>query len=644
MLAVARVVPEDRARPESPPIADVRWTRAGSFVAASAAIVLAAYLAHPLLHGYTLPIGPDGPVYGWWMRYGEAAGLGAVPGGRPGVPAIALALRPLLGTGTLGTVTVLGPVLAVVCALAGAGLLEVAAGPSLARALVAVALTGSFAAFLAGGWLGNTALVALFLAAAAALAVARSSWRAVALAAVLLGASAVTHRIVLALVLAILGGTMGLLLPDALRARRAGGPLRDSYAGRIAIAVGAGLGLGALALAGGGAGPRIPGDTSQDGFFRRLGLRDLLVDRYRERLGGDLARAPVPLGTGTLLGAYGFAGGRRPEGDRGRYLAAFLASWAIVTVVGLVSFALSGWAPPNRMLAFAFFLPLAAAVGAGAAFHTGRAAARVLALAGVVAFAAFSMVGWYRQSPAFTQEELEVASAAGEVVRAAPDGTPVVFLVDTDQPAAAYHVTRAANVLRLGVPPDRIPDVRLAVGLPDDFLAGRPTLSGDPEHDSIATAYAADALGVDRPLVLVARPFNPRGHEDAFARGQAVATDIVALEDPSLAPAPSPRLTFEPLEGTPSPIVLVAASVAAFMVVTVAGVGWARWGLPGAGRRAVAALAPAVGLAVFLAAAVLVDATGLDLGGPSGPIVAATLALIGYALAFSASARRDRLE
>ncbi|HWC32032.1 MAG TPA: hypothetical protein VG709_02770, partial [Actinomycetota bacterium] len=499
----------------SPPAAPERgrtasWVRACAFAAASGGAVLAMYLAHPLLSGFDLPVGPDGPVYVWWTRYAGGAGLEAVPGARPGLPALALALQVFLRTDAVGAVTVLGPVLAATSGLAGAALLEAALGPRVVRAAAAPLMPGAFAAYLAGGWLGNTALVALFLAAAAALALARASWRAVAGAAALLAAAAVAHRIAIVLVLTVLGGVVLTHVPEALRERRRGVRGRDTFAVRAGVAVAAAAGVAAAALLPALGAPRLPGDTSQDGFFRRHGLRALLVDRYRERLGGDAARALIPITTGLGLGAIGV--GRRPSRPGERFLLSLVASWAAITIVAVALFAATAGAPPNRVLVFAFFIPLAAAAGVSWAWRRAPLALAALASVAAVAFVGVSMLGWARQSPAFSSDELTAAREAGRTAASLPPGTPLVFAVDTFEPAAAYHVTRAFNVIRAGLPPERIPDAHVVVGAPEDVVAGRTTTNGDPEHDAIARAYLAETSEATRsrpPFVFVVEAFNP---------------------------------------------------------------------------------------------------------------------------------------
>jgi hypothetical protein len=608
------------------------WGGAVAFGILAAVALLATYLVHPLVAGHRLPIGPDGPVYTWLARAAEATGFSDGPGAGPGIPGLTLLLGRLLGTEPLATVTLLGPVLAACCGLGAAAVVESSLGPSLARAAFAAILTGAFTAYLAGGWLANVAMVAMFLAASAALSLAGRSWAAVGLAAGLLAASGLTHRVFFGVGLVILALVVAALIPDAARRHRDGMAWRDTAAARIGVAVGAGGGLAVAGLALLAPEPGIPGDTSQDGFFRRLGFVDLLVDRYRERFWGDVSRAAVPVAAGIGLAAMAR---RRGRAEDRRFLTALWWSWAAVTAVGIVVLGLTAWGPPNRMLQFAFFVPVGAAVGAAELIRRGRRAAAAAVIV-VPAFVAVSMVGWFRQSPAFTAEELAAAERAGAVMERLDPETPVIVVVDTDQPAAAYHVTRAANVIRMAAPPERIRHVGIAVGRPEDVIAGRVTRTGDPEHDLIAAAYLREVEPVlDRATVLVVRPFNPRGwpgvSSTAFDENVAVVLPSDARPPPSRSattvPGGSAPLGVEGLE-------LAGRSVAAVLFLAVLGGGWARWGLGRTSRRAAVSAAPSVGAALGVAATFVADRLGLPLDGAIPMAFGVAVGGAGYAAAW----------
>ena len=605
------------------------WLRAAGLLGGAAAIVLALYLLHPLLSGYRFPIGPDGPVYTWLARWMGEVGLRDGPGGGPGVPALTLTLSGFLRTGPLGAVTILGPVLAAVCGLAAGALIATNAGAGRPAVVAAVLLTGSFTAYLAGGWLANVTMVALFLSGLAALALVERSWRAVLGAAALLAAAGLAHRVFLAIGLAILVGVILLHIGAAARAVHAGRRPLDTAASRMAIAGAAGAGawlLGSVVVPS----AAIPGDTSQDGFLRRAGLRAHLLDRYRERLVGDAGRAAVPVAVGLALGLTALDE-PRPRGVR--FLAAVCWAWGTVTVVGTVVLAVTGWGPPNRMVQFAFFLPLVAAIGVAALARRGPLAAMAAVLV-AAAFVGASMVGWFRQSPALAAEELAVVSAAGRAVASSSPGTPLVFVVDTTEPAAAYHVTRAGNVIRMGLPASRIDDVWLAVGAPADIVAGRPTRTGDREHDVASAFYLEEARGMlDGATVVVLERFNVQGYEQALALGEEVAPGVTVIAGQG---APAARAA--PPEGVGS-WALVAWSAATVLLLGALGAGWARWALPGCGPSAVLGAAPSVGIAVAILGAFLADRFDLHPGATGSLVVVVVLGVAGYAAAAGSRGR-----
>lgn len=600
------------------------------FAAAAAVGILLVYVLHPALSGYRFPIGPDGPVYTWLARAAGASGFADAPGGGPGVPALTLALGSLLGTAPIGTVMLLGPVLATACGLAAGALLEATLGEDRLRTVAGVVLTAAFTAYLAGGWLANVAMVAIFLVAVAALSGTASSWRAVWAGASLLAAAGLAHRVFVLIGAAILLTAAAWHLLGASRGRRgARGAVPALRLGAAAI-----TGPAAALLIGAwiGAGPRIPGDTSQDGFFRRVGLRALLLDRYRERFLGDAARAGIPVAAALGL-ASPLVGTGRKEG-RG-FLRDVLASWAVLSVAGIVVLSATGWGPPYRVLQFAFFLPVAAAAGLAILARRSRSIAIVAGLAGI-AFVLTSMVGWFRQTPAFSADEVAASARAGAAVSSLPHGTPLVFLVDTDESAAAYHVTRAANVIRMGVPAERIEEVRLAVGRPEDLLAGRPTVTGDREHDRISEVYLREVTPLlDEAAILVVRSFNPGGFEYATGTGVTVAEGVVALSrGEEMDPGEPGEVRSPDGLGISGLFLLSLAAVAALGLL---GWGWSRWILSAGGLRGVYLAAPSVGAAVSIVATVSADRVGLLPGSGGALAVGAVLGALGYVLSF-----RDR--
>lgn len=595
--------------------------------AAAGTAILVLYLAHPAISGFRFPIGPDGPVYTWLARLAGESGFGNAPGGGPGVPGVTLVLGSLLGTEPVETVMLLGPVLAAASGLAGAALLEATLGHDRLRTTAAALLTGAFTAYLAGGWLANVAMVAVFLAALAVLAGSATSRRSMWVGAALLAAAGLAHRVFVVI------GAAILLLAAARRflaARHRGSSPSEGRPG-LSLAVAAVAGPAAALLTGAwlAAGPRVPGDTSQDGFFRRLGMRGLLLDRYRERLLGDAARAAIPLAAGIGL-AYPWAMGTVEE-EGSAYLKEILTAWAIVTALGVVGLTATGWGPPYRMIQFAFFLPLAAAAGLAILTRRSRWAAAAAALL-AIAFIAVSMVGWFRQAPAFSREDVGVAARAGAAVSSLPDETPLVFVVDTDERAAAYHVTRAANVIRMGVPAERIDDVRVVVGTPGDVLARAPTLTGDVEHDRISRIYLREAAPIlDDAAILLVRDFNRDAYTEALQSGVVVSEGVVAItRGEEMLGIDAANV---PVSGGLGLLSLILLSLASLAILGLAGYGWSHWALSRRSPEATAFAAPSVGLAVAILSAVAADRIGLRPSSAGGLVILVVAGLTGYALA-----------
>jgi hypothetical protein len=598
-------------------------------------VILALYLFHPILGGHRLPIGPDSPVYVWWSRYADTEGLGVLPG-RFGVPSVALLLGTVFGTDAFQTVALLGPVLAAAAGLAAAAVTEALLGPSLVRSASAAVLTAAWAGHLAAGYLGTLALAAMFICAIGALGLAERSWGGVAIGGGLIAAAALSHRPLLVLPLAIIGGAVIVLAPEAVRRRRQGTALLDTTVGRVSAGAigGAALGLGMDIVAGPEPSRRLV-ETSQDAFLRDHGLGALLRREFRLRLTADAGRLAIPLVAGSALAGTGIARGAWGQTSESRFALAVLGSWAALSLAGVAALLITG-GPANRLITFAFFIPLAAAVSFEYLFRRGGRGA-ALATAAVLVIVAGSMYGWYRQEPFIEQAEVQAVEAASERIRELPHGTRLVFLVDTDEKAASFHVTRFANVIRSAVPENRIADVRMAVGRPEDYLAGRPTIIGNREHDRISESYL-----VESPLagsaVFVVEAFNTSGFDEAARVGTPVAPGVVALPSGVSIP-PSPAGHAPPDEPGLGPGALAGLTIGVLAVLALIGGGWARWGMPGASPGAVTAASPSVGLASLIIGAAAAQIVGISPGGPGGIALAVIFGAVGYVTAARAGRR-----
>jgi len=611
-------------------------------------VLLALYLAHPLIGERRLPIGPDGPVYTWWTELAAREGLGVIPL-RPGVPGLALVLGSVFGTEPLQTLAYLGPVLAAAAGLAGGALLETSLGRGTRRAGAGIILVGAFAGYLAAGWLANLALTVLFLGALAALATASRSWRAVAAGAALLAAGGLSHAPFLIAALAVLAGMVVVYLPEVVTGVREGRKPWNTMAVRLTVA-------GTAGVAGAAAGFAILAPmpvralTSQDALLRRIGLGDILASWRLDRLLVDGRRAIVPFAAaGWLAGAArrrsGAAADSAPSSAADpagpRYFWSVCGSWAAVTVVGIAVLAVTGRGQANRLLPFAFFVPLAATAGLHRLLIGGTTPRplRLAALAAGAAIVLSGLYGWVDRPPYVEEEELVAARAAARSVAHLPPGTPLVFVVDTEEDAAGFHVVRFSNVIRMELPPERIRDLHIAVARPSDYLAGRATSIGDLEHDRISQATVGETAALAaQGAILVVQPFNEPGYGEAVGLGTVVGPDVVSLRGGRTIGTSGAT---EELPGIgPGPLVLL--SVASLAILWILGVGWARWTLPDAGAVAISFAAPSAGLAVAVFGALAADRLGLAVGGPAGPAATLALGALGYPAAALAGRARPR--
>ncbi|HEY3212803.1 MAG TPA: hypothetical protein VGL16_06310 [Actinomycetota bacterium] len=531
-------------------------------------------------------MGPDAPVYLWWSRLAGADGLSAIAH-RPGAPALSLILEGTLALSVVQATAALEVVLGVAVGLASAALVRRAGAVGSALAGL---LAGTFAVHLAAGYVANLITAAAFLAASALLDDPRR--RAAVLAAVVLAGGGLAHPQFLLLCVAILLVAAAV----ALRSDR-----REAF--RIAgTAVGgaAALGIGLLAVRPGA--PPLEVDTSKDAFLRRAGLtselRSAYLDRFVHRWTRYVQWVSVP------LASLGFTA---PNGNAGR----ILRSWLVLTFAG-VAFALAtGWLPADRFVTFGFAIPILAALGLVRLWRRlerRRALAVVVTAALTLAMLAGSAIAWNRQDPFLSEDEVRALAVANEAVSQLEPGTPVAFLVNEPDDAVSFLATRAGNVIRAGVPPDRIRDVVLVV----PSVGGAPASGerGALERLTARDLSAAEARSGRKAEVIVLTPFDELDQP----------TDALVV-DPSRPVKDS--YPADPLE--PSSAAGIAwASIVALALLTVAGYGWARIGL--ADTITAAAAAPAVGAAMLILVGTALDALGVALGTTVGALAMSAIA------------------
>jgi len=562
--------------------------RTDAFLISGLALVLLAWFLWPFVaRGAAFPIGPDAPVYLWWSRLAGVDGLSAIAY-RPGAPALSLVLEGTLGLSVVQATAALEVALGVAVGLAAAGFVR--RRTSAGGWALAGLLAGTFAGHLAAGYVANLITAAGFLAAGALLDDPRR--RAAVLAAFVLAGGGLAHPQFLLLGLAIL------LVAAAIAWRN---DRREAF--RLAAAAlggGAVLGIGLLAVRPGA--PPLEVDTSKDAFLRRAGLTSELQSAYLDRFVHRWTRyvqwVSVP------LAALAFTS---PNGNAGR----ILRSWFVLTFVG-VSFALvTGWLPADRFVTFGFAIPILAALGLVRLWHRlerRRALAVVVTATLTLAMLAGSAIAWNRQEPFISDGEVRAVTFANDDVARLPPGTPLAFWVNEPDDTVSFLATRAGNVIRAGVPPDRIRDVVVVVPPLD-----RETTSGERGALERLTARdlgAAEERAGRSAEVIVLTPFDEvdRPTGALVVEPSERTKDLFPLIDP-----------LEPFTAAG----IAWASIAGLLLLTVVGFGWAQVGL-GDAITAVAA-APAIGAAVLILVATALDAVGMHLGTTAGALAASAL-------------------
>ena len=548
-------------------------------------------------------MGPDAPVYLWWSRLAGADGLSAIAH-RPGAPALSLTLEGTLVLSVVQATAAVEVVLGVAVGLASAALVRRRAG-TVGSALAGL-LAGTFAVHLAAGYVANLITAAAFIAAGALLDDPRR--RAAVLAAVVLAGGGLAHPQFLLVCVAILLVAAAV----ALRSDR-----REAF--RIAgTAVGgaAALGIGLLAVRPGA--PPLEVDTSKDAFLRRAGLtselRSAYLDRFVHRWTRYVQWVSVP------LAAIGFTA---PNGNAGR----ILRSWFVLTFVGVAFALVTGWLPADRFVTFGFAIPILAALGLVRVWRRlerSRALAVVVTAALTLAMLAGSAIAWNRQDPFLSQDEVRALAIANEAVSQLEPGTPVAFLVNEPDDTVSFLATRAGNVIRAGVPPDRIRDVVVVVPpLEDGTGSGE---RGALERLTARDLSAAEARSGRKAEVIVLTPFDEVDQP----------TDALVVD-----PSRSVKDVYpvDPLE--PSSAAGIAwASIVALALLTVVGYGWARIGL--ADTITAAAAAPAIGAAMLILVGNVLDALGVALGTTVGALAVSAIASGGGYLVRFVLERRAR--
>ncbi len=587
------------------------------------AILLAIFLLPVVTHDHAFPVGPDVPVYLWWARVATTEGISLV-GARPGTPALLPTVGAAIGLSPVEALAGLQYAMGPAIGLAAAALLRGRRDVSRPVWVTGAVLTTIWATHLGDGYLANLVFAACFLAAAASLA--RRSPRGTAAAAILLGAGGLAHPSFFAV------GALILLLTAAWSLHDHGLGWRTD-AGRIGVALGAGAVIGGVGLLASLAGPpRLSGDTSKDAYLRRIGelttLRRTYLERFRLHWTRYAAWVTVPLAVAGVVRSAGF-------------LRRFLVSWAVFTVVACVGAALTRLFPPDRVITFAFCVPLLVAFGfAWLTSALGGRSPRPWLVWPVVGLIGLLVVtpplrAWISSPDFVDATEMRNALVAGRIAATTEPGTPLVFVANDLDTNGLFHMAHVSNVARAAVPADRADDVRVFVGRATDLLDGRSSVRGVQNLDAASARSLAElpdepwaifvVAGLDDDAAELDDPRLTRWHD-------AVATNIPD-------PEPLPALDHEPTPSSPG--AMVAATLGTLVLLTAVGLGWGRWAVEDV--PSALAVAPALGAATLTIVALALERIGGPFASPAGAASAVVLAGVsGYALMLTRLARERR--
>jgi hypothetical protein len=653
----ARPAPDSRTRLALPVdrISSARSPDARPLLLGGLAVVLLYVVVYPL-HGVHWAAGWDAPSYVVWARRAQAFGLSASnTGTRPGTVGLVATLSSLSGISAAGLAAALGPTLAACCGLGFAAFAELSLPAARHRAPLVTLLAGGFLSYMVLGYLATLVfLTALACALACLVAVARgrTGRRAGFAASILLAVAVLAHPALgpLALVLMAAAGLGPSLWRGGQRSR-----IRTAHwawVRRVALIV-AGAGVVAvvgLLLARAAPGPVL--DRARDGALRRLGLPGLVTKSFQTALAGYLPYFVPAACSAIFAGAVIWKRRRSVTGSDIAYRVFWgvLLAW-VATTLGCMVLLLIGLRVPGQRLA-PVCLAVPVIVASGIALWNGdrewSRASRVIVAVPVLALVLVTNWILWETNIAAPPRYAVAAQSLGPILAAASPGTPLVVIVDQRGEGPGLAVIGEADAVRALVPPGRVQDVSVFVGTPQDFLAGRPTLTGSPEHDRLARDYwqrMKSRLGPGS-LAVVVQAFDPRSYSEAagLPGHLLLAPGVVALPGySSPAPAAGERLPAALGAAGPgrfSPWLPVWLAAALLLLMVLVGWPWASWILPSRTAMVRLGLAPGLGVAAVALASVAVDAAGLGLGRGGGMAAVIVAFAVGAALATASHRRR----
>lgn len=634
--------------------------------------VLLFFLALYRVRQFPMPIGYDTPRYLFQTNLVGELGLAHVPhvlppparslATRTGFPVVVLTLSKLFSSSTFEIAAVAPGAAATAIALAAGAFVSWGLRRSVwefgAVALIVGTSTVLVRLVAPETYTDNLLSAAVLVAALVPILSAVRNGPGLACAVVLLGLSGIIHPQFFGLFAAVLVLVGLLYLPSSWRGwRRGEAELLRTPAARLGLVVG---GASVVVAAGFfGAIRSWPVGPRQNRFELEKKFR-LDVPLYRFPLTVPMAA----LGAGAL-GAVGFDRARRSEpgsGDGGRpsdgsgerfaarFLLALSVAWGLVTVAGLLAYALGTQTAAHRLLSFLIPLPVLMALGIlglgrGLAGRTRATVGVLVVLAGIAAMALLGYRDLYQNIPRQRHpmslldisRVREAATALEYLNRAGvPQNAAVVFVIDDVRPDPQTYVPEIASVIRSVLPAQRILHGYVYLGDPENYLAGNPTYRDTPApyNPTVQRLWPTiQRLLPHRPVALLLRSSNPAYPRFVAAHPDSViAADVALLEGPS---PPSP-IAVPPFPTGPRELVEGALfGAGTFVALALVGLGWALAGLPRTVRPfEILALSPAVGIGALVAGGILVDAAGFRLGGVSGAVTPLLVGSSGFLAAW----------
>jgi hypothetical protein len=571
-------------------------------------------------------------AYVWQTRAVGHTSLSFI-GTRPGMPALIALLRSVVALDPMEQLVVIPPLLVAALGMASAAVVRMALRlPAWTIPVIAfvVSLFPTTSQFVVG-YQANLLMLTVAVAGVAFMVGAQGSRRAIAVAAVLFVAAALSHIVIYANFVVVAGLAVVLAIPAFLRDRGEGLPMLSTDAGATVAAVAPGAVLGAGTVFG----------------LLRLAPSDALhaeavVAHFKSNTVNEVhfirPRITLPIGLFGMGTAWASGGGRAGVALRRLGLA-----WLVVCAVGTAAPYFGLDVPGARFILFALPLPVVIGLGvAGLGLAVVRTPSRwraalavILVVGGMVGLAAPRVRAMYRSvrvKPAQQALWTQLDAAASYVDRL-PARQPVVFVADQPGQYGAATPKRATYQVRSAVPVEAIDRTFVYMGSIENLTARRPTLIADPRYP-----WQRSYNELSQQLWEDAGPALRRGAAVLVVDGLA-APDFETVSgrgDPQREVAPGVYV----LEGTVAPVGRskpiayltgqsgITSALACLVVLGLLGWGLTSWGLRQAPATALDrfCLAPAVGAGAGVLVGFVLGLVGVDPAGVIGIIATAAAA------------------